>query len=114
MVRTDRGNLSRPTVTQVYAYRNYVTEALTELLEEGVNDEIIKLLTIGIHHEKQHQELLLTDIKYILGNNPLMPVYDGHFSENNIEAQSQEWISNTEGVYEIGHQGTDVCDDKEL
>lgn len=114
VVRTDRGNLSRPTVTQVYAYRNYVTEALTELLEEGITEEVTKLLTIGIHHEKQHQELLLTDIKYILGNNPLMPVYDGHFSENSIETQSQEWITMTEGIYEIGHQGTDFCYDNEL
>ncbi|WP_299768493.1 ergothioneine biosynthesis protein EgtB [uncultured Dokdonia sp.] len=114
VVRTDRGNLSRPTVAQVYAYRKYVTEGLIELLEESKNDEILKLLTIGIHHEKQHQELLLTDIKYILGNNPLMPAYDGTFSENTIEKQSQEWISITEGIYEIGHQGNDFCYDNEL
>jgi len=114
VIRTDRGNLSRPTVSQVYAYRNYVTEALIELLEEGINGEITKLLTIGIHHEKQHQELLLTDIKYILGNNPLMPVYDGQFSENIIETQPQEWISITEGIYEIGHKGSDFCYDNEL
>lgn len=114
VIRTDRGNLSRPTVSQVYAYRNYVTEALIELLEEGIDEEITKLLTIGIHHEKQHQELLLTDIKYILGNNPLMPVYDPQFSENTIENQPQEWIAIKEGVYEIGHQGSDFCYDNEL
>jgi len=67
VVRTDRGNLSRPTVEQVYAYRKYITNALQELLENPVSDEINKLVTIGIHHEKQHQELLVTDIKYILG-----------------------------------------------
>lgn len=114
VVRTDRGNLSRPTVAQVYAYRNYVTEALIDLLKEVTNDEIVKLMTIGIHHEKQHQELLITDIKYILGNNPLMPAYDGKFSESTIEDHTQNWIAIPEGVYEIGHQGNNFCYDNEL
>lgn len=122
VVRTDRGNLSRPTVQQVYTYRKYVTDALEELLEKEITPEIEKLVTIGIHHEKQHQELLLTDIKYILGNNPLMPVYDGElrFRENLSEIdfesnkESQEWITIPEGVYEIGHTGKGFCYDNEL
>ncbi|MFT5752371.1 MAG: ergothioneine biosynthesis protein EgtB [Flavobacteriales bacterium] len=125
VVRTDRGNLSRPTVAEVYAYRTYVTDALTRLLTQGSTPEINELLTIGIHHEKQHQELLLTDIKYILGNNPLMPLYDSDASfrkptdpagrsllKNNLE--NTNWISIEEGVYEIGHQGDDFCYDNEL
>jgi ergothioneine biosynthesis protein EgtB len=114
VVRTDRGNLSRPTVDKVYAYRNYVTSALEELLEEPISQEIEKLLTIGIHHEKQHQELLLTDIKYILGNNPLMPVYDDSFRESVPNKNSQKWIPIQEGIYTIGFQGNDFCYDNEL
>lgn len=116
VVRTDRGNLSRPTVDQVYAYRKYVTDALQELLEGEISTEIEKLLTIGIHHEKQHQELLATDIKYILGNNPLMPVYGGEmsFRESAIKPNTPEWIEIPEGVYEIGHATNDFCYDNEL
>ena len=116
VVRTDRGNLSRPTVSQVYAYRKYVTEALKELLEDTVSSEVEKLLTIGIHHEKQHQELLVTDIKYILGNNPLMPIYNGElrFRESTESTKDTSWISISEGVYEIGHATPDFCYDNEL
>ena len=125
VVRTDRGNLSRPTVEQVYAYRTYVTEALTDLMNLDPSSEVNELLTIGIHHEKQHQELLLTDIKYILGNNPLMPLYDGdiRFGEMPTNKQASDpkhtatktkWLSISEGVYQIGHQGSDFCYDNEL
>ncbi|WP_396597952.1 ergothioneine biosynthesis protein EgtB [Dokdonia sp. R86516] len=115
VVRTDRGNLSRPTVDQVYAYRTYVTQALQELLEEEITPIVEKLLTIGIHHEKQHQELLVTDIKYILGNNPLTPIYEGElrFRESKKETL-QSFITINEGVYEIGHTGEDFCYDNEL
>ncbi len=114
VVRTDRGNLSRPTVAQVYDYRQYVTNALQEILEGEVTAEVKKLVTIGIHHEKQHQELLLTDIKYILGNNPLMPLYDGSFRENSATETHEQWITIPEGVYEIGHTSDDFCYDNEL
>lgn len=121
VVRTDRGNLSRPTVKQVYAYRDYVTQALEEVLLEGVSEEIEKLVTIGIHHEKQHQELLITDIKYILGNNPLLPAYgqsilnSESYSENNTSKSPQTgWLSIAEGVYEIGHSTDGFCYDNEL
>jgi ergothioneine biosynthesis protein EgtB len=131
VVRTDRGNLSRPTVDQVYAYRTYVTEALIELLAKDSSTEINALVTIGIHHEKQHQELLLTDIKYILGNNPLMPTYTlpayFHQPEPSKDRGAKQqiplahktkdlskWISIKEGIYEIGHNNEGFCYDNEL
>ncbi|MGB3774637.1 MAG: ergothioneine biosynthesis protein EgtB [Leeuwenhoekiella sp.] len=114
VVRTDRGNLSRPTVAQVYAFRNYVTEHLCDLLKEDVSKTIEDLVEIGIHHEKQHQELLLTDIKYILGNNPLTPAYSADFSEGKIESKDQKWISIEEGVYEIGFKGDNFAYDNEF
>ncbi len=114
VVRADRGNLSRPSVQKVYDYRHYVTKAMQDLFSENQNQELLDLLEIGIHHEKQHQELLLTDIKYILGNNPLLPIYSNDFKEHPIEKHQQEWVSLEEGVYEIGHNSEDFCYDNEL
>ena len=114
VVRADRGNLSRPSVKKVYEYRQYVTQAMKSLLESNEDSTLLAVLEIGIHHEKQHQELLLTDIKYILGNNPLLPKYSDTFPEFTIEKGTQSWISMTEGVYEIGHNSTDFCFDNEL
>ncbi len=114
VVRADRGNLSRPSVQQVYDYRHYVSSAIQEFFREEQSDALIGLLEIGIHHEKQHQELLLTDIKYILGNNPLLPVYSEEFSENKVLKANQLWISIDEGIYEIGHGTEGFCYDNEL
>ncbi len=114
VVRTDRGNLSRPTVDKIYEYRTYVTKAMITFLENEQPKEVEEILKIGIHHEKQHQELLLTDIKYILGNNPLLPTYNPQFQENNEEDFPQEWLKIPEGIYEIGHVGNEFCYDNEL
>ena len=116
VIRNNRGNLTRPSVAKVYDYRHYVTHELKEFLTAGqLSSEIEEVLLIGIHHEKQHQELLLTDIKYILGNNPLLPKYNDSFNENPIQNFKQEWIAVSEGVYEIGHNDSEAfCYDNEL
>ncbi len=114
VVRSDRGNLSRPSVAKVYAYRNYVTEAIKNLFEKPQAKELFDLLEIGIHHEKQHQELILTDIKYILGNNPLLPKYSNSLEEHPVESHQADWISVEEGIHEIGHSTEDFCYDNEL
>ncbi len=114
VVRSDRGNLSRPSVKQVYAYRAYVTDAIRTFFRETQKKELLDLLEIGIHHEKQHQELLLTDIKYILGNNPLLPAYSGGFKEHPLEGHGQDWINVPEGLHTIGHASEDFCYDNEL
>ncbi|MGB3151056.1 MAG: ergothioneine biosynthesis protein EgtB [Maribacter sp.] len=114
VVRADRGNLSRPSVKKVYEYRHYVTQAMKNLLASNEDSTLLAVLEIGIHHEKQHQELLLTDIKYILGNNPLLPKYSDTFKEFTIENDTQSWILMREGIYEIGHNSTNFCFDNEL
>jgi ergothioneine biosynthesis protein EgtB len=116
VVRSDRGNLSRPTVSEVYEFRKYVTEQLLEFLtKEQPSAQLRKVVELGCHHEKQHQELLLTDIKFILGNNPLHPVYHKGFEENQTQDFPQEWISMEEGIYKIGHHHRDTfCYDNEL
>lgn len=115
VIRTNRGNLSRPTVSWIYEYRDYVTKALKEFLKEAeISKELCGIIEIGCHHEKQHQELLLTDIKFILGNNPLFPKYNDEFKENPIQDFKQEWIGVSEGVYKVGHQSNDFCYDNEM
>lgn len=115
VLRTDRGNLSRPSVSKIYDYRHYVTRELEDFLSSEISRDIEEILFIGIHHEKQHQELLVTDIKYILGNNPLFPKYDDAFLENPIQNFPQQWIEMKEGIYEIGHNDDrSFCYDNEL
>ncbi len=81
VVRTDRGNLSRPSVDEVYAYRRYVDERMAELITADPNPALEQLIILGLNHEQQHQELLYSDIKYILGHNPLFPAW----SERDID-----------------------------
>ncbi|MFC5284443.1 ergothioneine biosynthesis protein EgtB [Pedobacter alpinus] len=116
VIRTDRGNLSRPTVMDVYKYRAYVDEAMVKFLACEPSEEVSNLLQLGINHEQQHQELLWYDIKYILGHNPLFPAY----ADENIESELKINVLNNEfscikaGVYEIGYNGDDFCFDNEL
>src|SRR5690606_8748500 len=71
VLRTDRGNLSRPSVEDVYRYRAYVNLYMEKFLSEfDIADDVKSNLLLGLNHEQQHQELLATDIKYILGHNP--------------------------------------------
>lgn len=101
--RADRGNLSRPSVNRIKQYRHYVTAAIQDFMAQNdLDEDLLKVIEIGINHEQQHQELLLTDIKYILGNNPLFPVYDKDFEDNPVQDFKQEWIAVKEGVYSIG------------
>jgi hypothetical protein len=76
--RANRGLLSRPTVKEVFEYREYVNEKVVDFIQncdDKTWEEASKVVEIGINHEQQHQELILTDIKYLLAQNPLLPVY---------------------------------------
>ena len=74
--RARRGTLSRPSLTEVRAYRRQVDDAVMRLLEEGnTSPTVLTTIELGLHHEQQHQELLLTDIKHALGSNPLQPAF---------------------------------------
>lgn len=99
--RENRGFMTRPTVKRIYEYRNYVTEAVEELLTKKNSDEIFKLIEIGIHHEEQHQELLIYDIKYILGNQPTFPSLK-NFPKFKANHQDLKWVKIEEGLYNVG------------
>jgi ergothioneine biosynthesis protein EgtB len=114
VLRTDRGNLSRPTVAGVYAYRAYVDEHMSRFLTHAdISTELHALITLGLNHEQQHQELLITDIKYILGHNPLLPAIDMPVTEHQAQPVSAP-VSISEGIYTIGYQGHGFCFDNEL
>lgn len=114
VVRAHRGNLSRPSVREVYAYRQYVTEQLVGLLEHDPPPEVHGLVETGIQHEQQHQELLLTDSKFILGNNPLLPAYgDLGIVEHPLLEDASQWLEVPGGIYPIGHGGGGFCFDNE-
>ncbi|MET7257823.1 ergothioneine biosynthesis protein EgtB [Dyadobacter fermentans] len=109
VVRTDRGNLSRPTVQDVFRYRHYVDEKLYQLIELASADlltEMSPIIELGINHEQQHQELLWTDIKYILGNNPLFPRFlNSQHPDTTDRYSDQGFLSINSGNYEIGYAG---------
>lgn len=108
VLRTDRGNLSRPTTNEVYAYRAYVNEHMQQFFSrsELITEEVSFILEMGLNHEQQHQELLVYDIKYILGNNPLFPTYK-EITENMPQKKASPLLFKKikEGVYTIGYEG---------
>jgi len=114
VIRTDRGNLSRPSVEDVYKYRKHVDIAMDDFLSGETTGEIRKIILLGFHHEQQHQELLYTDIKYILGHNPLFPAYNEKGIEHVPIATLDDFVSVEEGIYEIGYAGNGFCFDNEL
>ena len=114
MLRTDRGNITRPGVKEIFRYRQYVDKHMTGLLQNTLSSEARRILEIGLQHEQQHQELLVTDIKYILGHNPLFPAYFQNAPETGPNPESPgRFLEITEGIYEIGYNGTGFCFDNE-
>ncbi|MBP1652867.1 MAG: sulfatase maturase, partial [Bacteroidetes bacterium] len=114
VIRTDRGNLSRPGVADVYRYREYVDKEMGKLLAQDISKELHALITLGLNHEEQHQELLVTDIKYILGHNPLFPAYQEDYNFKEQPVASSHFIAFPAGIYEIGYTGEGFCFDNEL
>jgi ergothioneine biosynthesis protein EgtB len=109
--RDQRGYLSRPTVEEVYSYRRHVDRHLGELLDgrldPGKSKEILRVLEIGLQHEQQHQELLLTDIKHVFSVNPLRPRYcstGGDRERGQQDVPPLGWLPTREGLFEIGHE----------
>jgi len=114
VVRSNRGNLTRPTTEQILAYRAHVDRALNQLLQDDEQAANIRdWVMLGIQHEMQHQELLVTDIKYILGHNPLFPRYTDKQAPSHGPS-AQAWIEIPNGLYNIGFDGEGFCFDNEL
>ncbi len=117
--RHRRGLLSRPSLQRIKDYREHVDEQMLRRLQNpGFADSFQELLQIGLNHEQQHQELMLTDIKHVLACNPTYPVYSAapvaDSLSNSIGLQApQAWFKISAGIYQIGHQGTGFAFDNE-
>lgn len=113
--RPQRGLLSRPTYSQVLAYRQHVDEAMQRLLQQRAEAEIIARVTLGIHHEQQHQELLLADIKHVLSCNPLAPAMNANLrTPPSVAPGEYSYAEHGAGVIQIGAGGDGFCFDNEL
>jgi ergothioneine biosynthesis protein EgtB len=113
ILRPNRGLMSRPPVREVIRYRAYVTEKVAEMIDnQEITPEIRDRIVLGINHEQQHQELLVYDLKYILGHQPTFPVYGEDFQTES--AKRGDFIKFDAGIYEIGYSGEDFCYDNEL
>jgi ergothioneine biosynthesis protein EgtB len=101
--RTERGMVTRPGVGEVAAYRQIVDDAMAEVLGDGTPEHLRFLVELGLHHEQQHQELLLMDIKHVLGINPLRPCYLPDLRGfHAVEARALEWVEHEGGLVDVG------------
>jgi len=116
--RPERGLLSRPTVREVYRYREHVDRFMEELIHEAADEDWRKaadLLELGLHHEQQHQELLLTDLKHILAaNTRIPPVYRDRPLPPPHAPPPVDWLPREGGVTQIGYEGEGFCYDNEM
>lgn len=113
--RPERGLITRPTNEEVGAYRAHVNAAVERLVVEAkpaALPEILRVLEIGLHHEEQHQELMLTDILHAFSLNPTNPAYDPNWQPPRAEG-GEGFITLTAGIHKIGHEGTSYCFDNE-
>jgi ergothioneine biosynthesis protein EgtB len=111
--RPQRGLLTRPTLDQVLAYRHCIDERMAVLLDAGDDSDLVALVILGLNHEQQHQELLLTDIKHLFSLNPLRPVYREAPATPLSHPVPLVYVNGKEGIVEIGHQGGEFCFDCE-
>lgn len=114
--RSERGLLSRPTVDEVFKYRKYVDKEILEFLNTASEQQLREfgpVIEIGNHHEQQHQELMLTDLKFMFAQNPLKPSYQNLDLSSGREPAGLEWIAFEEGIYKIGNPGGEYTYDNE-
>lgn len=116
--RPRRGLLTRPGVQEVFEYRHDIDDHINELLEEmdqaAMQEKLLPIIEIGINHEQQHQELMLTDIKHVFSFNPLHPAYRVKEVLSGQNFPQMKWVAFEEGIYRIGHEGDGFCFDNEM
>lgn len=113
--RPQRALLTRPALAEVLGYRQHVDEQMHHLftLAETLSPALLAVIELGLHHEQQHQELLLTDIKHLFSFNPLHPAYQSTPKANDILAPPLHWCRYEEGIQQIGNAGDSFCFDNE-
>lgn len=117
VLRPNRGNMTRPSVKDIFAFREHVDKHVEQFLNNGIEitAEMLYILEIGLQHEQQHQELMLTDIKYILGHNPMFPEYHQEDTPVGVHGLpvEEKYLEVPEGIYEIGYHGDEFHYDNE-
>lgn len=115
VARNERGLITRPAVEDVYTYRKYVNEYMLKYLNKNdVSGGVLNMVDLGLNHEQQHQELMITDLKYNFHFNPLFPSFDPENKYESVQNNESGFLSVAEGIFEIGHQGEGFCYDNEL
>jgi len=112
--RPQRGLLTRPDLATVWQWRDQVDARIAHLIEHTDSDDALRLIELGLHHEQQHQELLLTDVKHLLSINPLRPVYQRHWPLVPVTTVAARWVEQPGGLVEVGHAGEGFAFDNEL
>jgi len=110
--RHQRGLLSRPGLDETFAYREHVDQSVADWLTSDREVEVSQVIELGIQHEQQHQELILTDLKHLFSLNPLLPTFREGIQQR-VQATSIDWLAQDEGIYEIGHAGDGFAYDNE-
>ncbi len=112
--RPERGLLSRPSLDTVKAYRRHVDGALQQLFAIGPLDKsLADLIELGLNHEQQHQELIVTDLKHLLSRNPLAPVYRETWPLAPVASGQRGWVRQGGGLVTMGHDGKGFAFDNE-
>ena len=101
--RPMRGMLSRPSVEEIAAYRRHIDNAMLAFLEQPLTGSVRALIELGLEHEAQHQELILTDIKHAFSLNPMAPMYAPAPAAKATSGDQAAWLTIPGGIYEIGH-----------
>lgn len=102
--RPERGMLTRPSLAEVIDYRTHVDAAMADAMG-GFSAKLLDLVELGLHHEQQHQELLLTDILHLFSRNPLRPAYSSKAPDRAADPGPLQWIEGMAGIQQIGHDG---------
>jgi len=111
--RAQRGLVSRPSLAEIRAYRAQVDQRMAVLLTASHDPAIDALVELGLQHEQQHQELILTDIKHVLSCNPLAPVYRASWPLARVAPLALDWVAHDGGLVAIGHDGDGFAFDNE-
>jgi ergothioneine biosynthesis protein EgtB len=112
--RPQRGMITRPGVEEILAYRRHVTDAMAEMIGAGAGvGDAAALVELGLHHEQQHQELILMDAKHMLSMNPLFPAYAPERLAPAADTRALRWIEFDGGLVEMGHAANGFAFDNE-
>ncbi|HEU4853363.1 MAG TPA: ergothioneine biosynthesis protein EgtB [Telluria sp.] len=113
--RPQRGLLTRPSLDEVLAFRDNVDERMAALVSQrGGEPGLADIVTLGLNHEQQHQELMLTDVKHLFAQNAMLPAYSGEALPAGGACAAMQWVAFDGSMREIGHDGGGFCFDNEL